>query len=121
MLYGYSLGNVVSIDLAAGSVNPYRLIAEAPFASAEALLHNLTLLDIPGSFVIDDNLNNAVRIRGIGTPLLHLHGDAVDLIQWDSNGRVVYDNAPRPKEFELVHGANHTDLPWIMGIEDHRS
>jgi fermentation-respiration switch protein FrsA (DUF1100 family) len=117
VLYGFSLGNVISIDLAAGSVSPYRLIAEAPFASAEALLHNSTPLDIPGSFVIDDNLNNAERVRSIRAPLLLLHGDADDFIPWASNGRVVYENAPQPKELELVQGANHTDIPWIMGVE----
>ena len=117
VLYGFSLGNVISIDLAAGSVNPYRLIAEAPFASAEALLDNSTPLDIPGSFVIDDNLNNAERVRSIRAPLLLLHGDADDFIPWSSNGRIVYENAPQPKELELVRGANHTDIPWIMGAE----
>jgi len=121
VLYGFSLGNVISIDLAAGSVHPYRLIAEAPFASAEALLHNSTPLDIPGSFVIDDNLNNAERVRGIRAPLLLLHGDADDFIPWPTNGRVVYENAPQPKELELVHGANHADIPWVMGLENYRN
>jgi fermentation-respiration switch protein FrsA (DUF1100 family) len=121
VLYGFSLGNVISIDLAAGSVNPYRLIAEAPFASAEALLHNSTPLDVPGGFVIDDNLNNAERVRSIRTPLLLLHGDADDFIPWSSNGRIVYENAPQPKELELVQGANHTDIPWIMGVEYYRN
>jgi fermentation-respiration switch protein FrsA (DUF1100 family) len=121
VLYGYSLGNVISIDLAAGSVHPYRLIAEAPFASAEALLHNSTPLNIPGSFVIDDNLNNAERVRGIRVPLLLLHGDADDFIPWPTNGRVVYEHAPQPKELELVHGANHTDIPWVMGRENYRN
>lgn len=121
VLYGFSLGNVISIDLAAGSINPYRLIAEAPFASAEALLHNSTPLDIPGSFVIDDNLNNAERVRSIRTPLLLLHGSADDFIPWSSNGRVVYENAPQPKELELVQGANHDDVPWIMGAEHYQN
>jgi alpha/beta superfamily hydrolase len=121
VLYGYSLGNVISIDLAAGSVHPHRLIAEAPFASAEALLHNSTPLNIPGNFVIDDDLNNAERVRGIRAPFLLLHGDADDFIPWPTNGRVVYENAPLPKELELVHGANHTDIPWVMGLENYRN
>ena len=121
VLYGFSLGNVISIDLAAGSIKPYRLIAEAPFASSEALLHNSTPLDIPGNFVIDDNLNNAERIRGIHAPLLLLHGDADDFTPWSSNGRIVYTNAPQPKELDLIHGANHTDIPWIMGSENYRN
>jgi fermentation-respiration switch protein FrsA (DUF1100 family) len=120
VLYGFSLGNVVSIELATCSVRPHRLIAEAPFASVEALLHNSTPLDIPGGFVIDDNLNNAERVRGIRAPFLLLHGDADDFVPWASNGRVVYDNAPQPKELELVHGASHDDIPRVMGEEQYR-
>ncbi len=115
VLYGFSLGNVVSIDLAARSVDPHCIIAEAPFASAEALLQNSLPLDIPGGFVIDDDLNNAERVRSISSALLLIHGDADDFIPWSSNGMVVYDNAPTPKELELVHRANHTDIPWVMG------
>ncbi|MFZ5433514.1 MAG: alpha/beta hydrolase [Calditrichota bacterium] len=121
VLYGFSLGNVISIDLAAGSLTPHCLIAEAPFASAEALLQNSTLLDIPGSLVIDDDLNNAERIREIRTRLLLIHGVADDFIPWESHGRVVYENAPQPKELELVPGANHTDIPWIMGVENYQN
>jgi hypothetical protein len=71
--------------------------------------------------VIDDNLNNAERVRSIRAPLLLLHGDADDFIPWSSNGRVVYENAPQPKELELVQGANHTDIPWIMGLENYQN
>lgn len=121
VLYGFSLGNVISIDLAASALTPYRLISEAPFANAEALLQNSALLDIPGGFVIDDNLNNAERIREIRTRLLLIHGVADDFIPWDSNGRIVYENAPQPKELELVPGANHIDIPWIMGVENYQN
>ena len=47
VFYGYSLGNVVSIDLAARVMSPECLIAEAPFASAQALLQDAALLDLP--------------------------------------------------------------------------
>jgi fermentation-respiration switch protein FrsA (DUF1100 family) len=119
ILYGYSLGNAVSIELAANVVHPYRLIAEAPFASAEALLRNSTPLDLPGGFVIDDNLNNGERIKLNRAPLLLLHGDRDDFIPYPENGRVVYENAPQPKQLVLVHGANHTDIPGVMGAENY--
>jgi alpha/beta superfamily hydrolase len=118
--YGYSLGNVVSIELAAGQMRPMCLIAEAPFASTEALVQAGTLLDIPGSLVIDRKVNNAVRIRDIHTPFFLLHGDVDDFVPWPENGRVVYESAPQPKELELVHGANHTAIPQTMGLENYR-
>jgi fermentation-respiration switch protein FrsA (DUF1100 family) len=115
--YGYSLGNVVSIDLAAASNHTYPvcLIAESPFANAEALFHTATPLDLPGSFVIDDPLDNASRVRAIHTRLLLIHGDADDFVPWPTNGRVVFDNAPQPKMLELIHGAKHDDIPHVMG------
>jgi alpha-beta hydrolase superfamily lysophospholipase len=119
--YGYSLGNVVSIDLAANVLTPYRLVAEAPFASTDALLQSSTPLDIPGSFVVDESVNNAERIRAIHTPFLLLHGDHDDFLSWNDNGRVVYENAPQPKQLELVPGANHTDIPDIMGHDIYRA
>ncbi|HEY3296599.1 MAG TPA: alpha/beta hydrolase [bacterium] len=119
--YGYSLGNVVSIDLAAASAHSYPLclIAEAPFASGEALFHTATPLDLPGSFVIDDNMDNASRIRAIHTPYLQLHGDADDYVPWQTNGRLVYENAPPPKTLDLIHDATHTNVPQTMGFENY--
>jgi len=120
--YGYSLGNAVTIDLAADPSHtfPFCLIAEAPFASAEALFHTATPLDLPGSFVIDDNLDNASRVRGIHTRFLLIHGDADDFIPYQTDGRIVFENAPQPKRLEIIHGANHTTIPQTMGLEAYR-
>jgi uncharacterized protein len=114
IFYGYSLGNVVSIDLAARVQSPFRLVAEAPFASAEALFREATPLDLPGSFVLDEAADNVTRIREIHTPLLLMHGAADDFVPWADNGRVVYENAPEPKHLVLVPRANHTDIPYVL-------
>jgi alpha-beta hydrolase superfamily lysophospholipase len=116
--YGYSLGNVVSIDLAASSTHTYPtcLIAEAPFASADALFHTATPLDLPGGFVIDDHLDNAARVRDIHTRFLLLHGEADDFVPWQTQGRIVFENAPEPKTLELIPNAVHENIPQTMGI-----
>jgi uncharacterized protein len=113
--YGYSLGNVVSIDLAANVMNPLKLIAESPFASTDAMLHSSTLLDLPGSFVVDTRIDNAAQISHIHTPFLLLHGAQDEFVSWNDNGRVVYESAPQPKELELVPGADHTNIADVMG------
>lgn len=114
VFYGYSLGNVVSIDLAARVMTPLCLVAEAPFASTETLFQEAAPLDLPGSFVIDEPADNVARIREIHTPLLLLHGARDDFVPWADNGRVVWENAPPPKQLELVPEANHTDIPYIL-------
>ena len=45
-IYGYSLGSVSSIHLAANVINPLCLISEAPFASANSLTQGSLVLDI---------------------------------------------------------------------------
>jgi alpha-beta hydrolase superfamily lysophospholipase len=121
VLYGYSLGNVIAIDLAASSVTPRCLIAEAPFASAEALFQTANPLDLPGNFVLENNVNNAERIRDIHTPYLQLHGADDAFVPWESNGRPVWENAPQPKQLILVPGAIHTDIPNVLGFATYDS
>lgn len=115
-LYGYSLGNVVSIYLAAETVTPFRLIAESPFASAASITQGSMVLDIPAGWLTTGTFDNASEIRKIKTPLLLLHGSDDDFVRFRDNGQVVYNNAPEPKELVLVQGAKHTDVPETMGI-----
>ncbi len=117
VIYGFSLGNVVSIALAAETIDPLTLIAEAPFASVVSLQQGSTLLDLPGGWLAEGTFDNAERIKHIHTPLLHLHGDADAKVRWRDNGRVVFDNAPQPKRLILVHGAEHSTIPETMGID----
>jgi hypothetical protein len=115
LLYGYSLGNVVSIHLAAGVVRPLGLIAEAPFASANSLTQGSLALDIPGGWLTEGEFDNSEKIKKIGTPLLLIHGSDDDFVRFRDNGRVVYENAPQPKTLLLVPGAGHSDIPNVLG------
>lgn len=115
VFYGFSLGNVVTIDLAARYFTPHSLIAEAPFASARSLVASGTLLDIPSQYVMKGEYNNAEKIKKVRSPLLVLHGERDKFIDIDKNGKVIYDNAPEPKRFVRVPGADHSEIPQKLG------
>jgi hypothetical protein len=115
VIYGYSLGNVASIYLAAEKVKPRCLIAEAPFASANSLTQGSLILDIPERWLTDGEFNNAERVKRIRTPFLLIHGENDDFVRWRDNGRVVFENAPEPKRLALIPRAKHDDIPAVVG------
>ena len=118
-LYGYSLGNVVSIYLAAEKINPLTLVAESPFASANSLTQGSTVLDLPAKWLTNGEFNNAEKIKQINTPFLLLHGSDDDFVRYRDNGKVVYRNAPQPKSLRLIAGAAHNNIPETMGTEQY--
>lgn len=117
--YGYSLGCVVAIDLAAYERAPKVLICEAPFASGEAIVQSGALLDIPGSVALKGNFDNASKIRLNHSPLLIFHGTDDRFVDMTKNAQVVFDNANQPKKFIQVPGAGHTTIPWTMGADEY--
>ncbi len=121
VLYGYSLGNVVSIHLAAEKVDPLCLFAESPFASASSLTQGALALDFPARWLTEGEFNNAEKIKRIHTPFLLMHGEQDDLIRYRDNGRIVYENAPRPKQLHVVPDAHHGNVPQKIGLQAYRA
>jgi len=119
IIYGYSLGNVVSIYLTAAKINPLCLFAESPFASANSLTQSSTVLDIPALWLTEGKFDNAEKIKNIQTPFLLLHGEDDDFVRYRDNGKVIFENAPQPKSLVLVPKAGHSDIPEIMGINSY--
>lgn len=117
VLYGWSLGAVVAIDLAAREFRPRVLVCESPFASGEALVQSGTLIDIPGNVVLKGDYDNASKIRDVHAPFLLFHGTDDIFIDITKNGQVIFDNANEPKKFIRVPGAGHTTVPWTMGAD----
>lgn len=120
-LYGYSLGNVASIYLAAEVFEPAFLVAEAPFASVRALTQGALNLALPAGWLTEGEFDNAERIERIDTPLLLFHGEDDDFVRFRDNGRVVYERAPEPKSLRLVPGARHNNIPQTMGLDAYRA
>ena len=116
-LYGYSLGNFVSIYLAAKHISPLCLVSEAPFASANSLTQSSLGLDLPPRWLTEGEYDNVENIRHIDTPFLLLHGAEDDFVRYRDNGKVVYDNAPHPKSQIVLAGATHSNIPDKMKSE----
>lgn len=117
VLYGFSLGNVASIHLAARRIVPRALIAESPFASSTALAQGGIGLDFPARWLTAGTYDNAETIREVTVPLLLLHGDDDDFVRYRDNGRVVFEHANEPKKLILVPGAGHDNVPQTYGVE----
>ncbi|MFC1569395.1 alpha/beta hydrolase [bacterium] len=121
ILYGYSLGNVVSIYLTAEKIDPLILFAECPFASSTALAQGSSGLDLPSHWLTEGTYNNAELIRNIQAPFCLFHGEIDDFVRWKDNGRVIWKNAPEPKELYLIKDANHKDIPQKLGISQYQN
>lgn len=115
IVYGFSLGGAPATHLAANMLTPHRLILEAAFASASSLTQSGTLLELPSTFVIKGEYNNAEKIRRVTAPVLILHGVEDKFIDMEKNGKVLYQNANEPKKFIAVQGADHSQIPAKMG------
>lgn len=119
--YGYSLGNVASIYLAAQIQNPLCLFSEAPFASANSLTQGSVVLDIQPRWLTNGEFDNKENIKLINTPFLLFHGEDDDFVRYRDNGKVLYETAPNPKKLILVKDAAHNNVPYIMGVDNYIS
>lgn len=114
-VYGFSLGGAPATHLAANVLTPHRLILEAAFASASTLTQSATLIDMPSTYLMKGEYNNAKKIKYVEAPVLILHGVDDKFIDLEKNGKVLYQNANDPKKFIAVPGADHSQIPAKMG------
>ncbi len=121
VFFGFSLGCAGAVDLAAYTLSPSALCLEAPYASSSALLQTGTLLNIPSSYVMTGEFNNAEKIKKVHSPVLIIHGEADNYIDLEKNGAVVFNNANAPKQFIRVPGADHEGIPATWGADNYIS
>ncbi len=111
VVQGLSLGSAVAVEVA--TRNPVgALVLEAPFSSAPAVA--ALIFPVIG-WTLPLGYNSISKIPALRAPLLVLHGDGDRIIDL-SLGRELFNAAPDPKEFVLVPGAGHEDLPMVAGI-----
>jgi pimeloyl-ACP methyl ester carboxylesterase len=118
VLYGFSLGSAPTCELAGNPrvLSPSKIILEAPFASSEVMVQDASRLNMPASYFTDLKIDNAEEIKKVKVPLLWLHGDNDNFLNYKTHGQVVYDNHPGKKEFFIINGADHGEVPKKMGF-----
>ncbi|MDH5544686.1 MAG: alpha/beta hydrolase [Gammaproteobacteria bacterium] len=123
IIYGFSMGTAPAVELTAnprGNLVASKIILEAPFASAEVMVQDSTLLAIPDSMVTNLKIDNAEEIKKLtNVPLLWIHGTADDFLSIHTHGEIVYKNHPGVdgvnKHAVRVSGGGHTDIPVKLG------
>jgi pimeloyl-ACP methyl ester carboxylesterase len=118
--YAWSLGGFMACHLAADIRSPRCLILENPMASMSGLAKEGAVLGIPGSFLVDADFDNEVRIPLVGCRTLILYGKKDDTAVPERNAAVLLDKAiPSITTGYPVEGANHSDLPEVMGYGEY--
>lgn len=119
VMYGFSMGSAPATELTAypRSIKPFKLILEAPFASAAVMAADASGLSLPGSYVTNLKINNADRIRDVMQPLCWIHGENDNFLGIKTHGEVVFKNhGGAYKEAHRIPGADHGEVPVYFGF-----
>ena len=126
IMFGFSLGSA-PVCKAAGeqnfSMNPSKIILEAPFASSEVMVQDAALLNMPASYFVNVEIANAEQIKYVDVPFLWMHGINDDFLSISTHGQVVYDNYNSNGAFKRavkVPGAGHETVPVFLGFENYQ-
>ena len=117
VMYGFSLGTIPAIDLSAfyGALPVNKLIIESPLASAANLTEEALKIDVSSTFFTSLVFDNVEKIKSVKQPLMWIHGIEDDYLSI-SNGEAIYErHGGTYKEAHRIAGANHGDVPFIMG------
>tara|TARA_B100000508_G_scaffold141026_1_gene145250 strand:+ start:20723 stop:21616 length:894 start_codon:yes stop_codon:yes gene_type:complete len=123
VMFGFSLGSAPTCEVAGSnefSLQPNKIILEAPFASSEVMVQDASLLNMPASFFVDVKIDNAEEIKKCQVPLLWMHGKADDFLSIKTHGEIVFENHAGPwKQALRVEGAGHETVPVFYGISEY--
>jgi pimeloyl-ACP methyl ester carboxylesterase len=103
VIYGWSLGSAVAVDLAS-NVEEAALILEGAPASLVAIGQRRYPY-FPIRLLIRNPFESILKIAKVGTPVLFLHSPE-DVIIPIEEGRRLFDAAPPPKQFVEVSGGH---------------
>jgi pimeloyl-ACP methyl ester carboxylesterase len=122
IIYGYSLGSAPSTEVAFGkySLQPIKLLLEAPFASSEVMVQDGSKLALPGSYFTSAKINNADKIKSVKIPFMWIHGTSDSFLSIKTHGEIVYKNYNGVYgEAHRITGAEHGDLPLVWGYQNY--
>ncbi len=122
VIYGFSLGSASATELTAHprTLTPSKLILEAPFASAEVMVQDGSILAIPASYFTNLKIDNAEEIKLVNQPFLWIHGINDNFLSIKTHGEVVFNNYHGIKGIAVrVEGADHGEVPEKYGFENY--
>ncbi|MGL4598989.1 MAG: alpha/beta hydrolase, partial [Bacteroidia bacterium] len=107
VVYGFSLGSAPATELSAHprSLRPAKLLLEAPFASAEALVTDGSQVNMPASFFTNLEIDNAEEIKLVQQPFFIIHGTADQSHNIETHGKLILQH------YQGVYSESH----WIEG------
>lgn len=123
MMYGFSLGCIPSIKLCADfdEYKPSKLMIEAPIGSVQNITEESLILNVQSTFFTNNEFDNAGNMQRVSQPMQWLHGTADDYIKIDQ-GELVYSQYNGPyKEAHRIQGAEHGNIPLVMGINEYKA
>jgi pimeloyl-ACP methyl ester carboxylesterase len=119
IMEGFSLGCAPATELTANprTLEPEKLILEAPFASFDFMVQDIAKLSVPGSLYANLEVDNAEEIKKVQQPFLWMHGIA-DSYVGIHHGELVAQNYQGTKIIKRrVAGAEHSLVPPTMGFD----
>lgn len=122
VIYGFSMGSAPATELTANvrTMQPSKLILEAPFASEEVFVEDASGLSLPGSFFSNLEINNGDEIKKVEEPFFWIHGVDDDYIQMKTHGETVFGNYQGSySEAHRIEGAVHNNVPTVMGYPEY--
>lgn len=124
VIYGFSLGSAPATELTANArtLQPSKLMLEAPFASDEVMAQDASGLSLPGSFLSNLQIDNGDEIRKVEEAFFWIHGTADSYLNMETHGEVVYGNYEGSySEAHRVEGGEHSDVPTVMGYANYNA
>ncbi len=112
VLFGRSLGAAVAGELAAQKPAA-GLVLESPFPSVEAVARHY-YRGYPVHWLLGAEYRLIDRVPHLSLPKLVMHGDRDHIIPIQL-GRQVFDAAKPPKDWYVIHGADHNDTYLVGG------
>lgn len=111
--FGESLGAAVAVELAVVEP-PAALVLRSPFTSM-ADMARVHFPPGPPRFLLRDRFPSDERIGDVESPVLVIAGSEDSIVPL-AQSRELYDLAREPKEFVIVHGADHNDAELVAGV-----
>ena len=122
IIYGFSVGSAPTVEMARSprSMSPLKIMLEAPFASSQAMVQDGSKTTMKRDYFTNNKIDNAGKIQDVKIPFFWIHGDQDDFVAMRTHGQVVYDNYQGTyKEAHVIQGANHSDVPEIVGFKEY--